>query len=96
MRPSEAWKLHRGTISRVIHEHNGVNPRVFGSSIRGEDTEKSDLDLLIDPTHLTTLFDIAEIERKLREIIGVRVEVKTPNSLSSRIRTRVLESAVPL
>lgn len=93
MRPSEAWKLYRNLIARLVTEHHGVNPRVFGSTVRGEDTDESDLDLLIDPTNLTTLSDIVELERKLGQVLGIRVDVCTPHSLSNRIRPRVLGTA---
>lgn len=96
MRPSEAWKMHRATIARLVSEYHGINPRVFGSTARSEDTDESDLDLLIDPTSLMTLSDIVDLERELRKTLGVRVNVSTPNSLSSRIRSRVLGTAVPL
>lgn len=53
MRPSEALEQHRSEIRRVMLENRSPNPRVFGSVLRGEDTEQSDLDLLIEPTRET-------------------------------------------
>ncbi|HEX5611060.1 MAG TPA: nucleotidyltransferase domain-containing protein, partial [Burkholderiales bacterium] len=50
MRPSEALSSHRDEIRRVVEQHHTRNPRVFGSVLRGNDTEESDLDLLVDPT----------------------------------------------
>lgn len=40
----------------------------------GDDTEDSDLDLLVDPTLETTLFDIAKNQVELKELLGVAVE----------------------
>lgn len=96
IRQSEAWRRHRDFIARVVAQYNGVNPRVFGSAARGDDTVQSDLDLLIDPTDATTLNDIAAIRETLQDVLGVRVDLFTPNSLKDRVRERVLLSAVPL
>ena len=49
MRPSEVLPLHRETIRQLVAEAGMTNPRVFGSVVRGEDEEGSDLDILVDP-----------------------------------------------
>jgi len=49
MRPSEVLPLHRETIRRLVEEAGMSNPRVFGSVLRGEDHEGSDLDILALP-----------------------------------------------
>jgi len=41
--------------------------------LHGTDQEGSDLDLLIDPTPETTLFDLARIKGTLESLLGVRV-----------------------
>lgn len=58
MRPSEALHHHRDAIRRIVESHRTRDVRVFGSVARGGDTEQSDLDLLVDPTPRTTLFDM--------------------------------------
>ena len=47
MKPSEAILLHRNEILAVAARHHARNVRVFGSVVRGEDTEQRDLDILI-------------------------------------------------
>ena len=61
MKPSIALQTHRDSIRNIALSHNVVNVPVFGSVIHGNDTENSDLDLLVDPTSHTSLFDIAKI-----------------------------------
>lgn len=56
MKPSVALAANREAIRRVVGSHHARNARVFGSVIHGDDTEASDLDILIDPTPDTTLF----------------------------------------
>ncbi|MCI0446667.1 nucleotidyltransferase domain-containing protein, partial [bacterium] len=72
------------------------NVRVFGSVLHGDDTEDSDLDLLVDPTVDTTLFDFGAIRYELKELLGVSVDVLTPNALPESCREIVLEEAVPV
>jgi hypothetical protein len=96
MRPSDALAAHRDVIREVVLANRARNPRVFGSVAKGEDTEQSDLDLLVDGTEETSLFDLARIEIRLTEILGVRVDVRTPFDISPRIRDAVVSDARPL
>jgi hypothetical protein len=88
--------MHRAAIRRVIESHRVRNVRVFGSALRGDDSEQSDLDLLVDPTPETTLFDIGAIRRELRELLGIPVDVLTPRALPEKFRATVLAEARPV
>ena len=96
MKPSEALRVNRAAIRRVVDAHRASNVRVFGSVAQGDDTDDSDLDILIDPTPETTLFDIGAIRHELRVLLGVPVDVLTPMALPDKIRESVLAEAVPL
>lgn len=96
MRPSQALAAHRDAIRRVVASHRACNPRVFGSVAHGDDTEESDLDLLVDPTPATTLFDIGAIRHELFQLLGVPVDVLTPKALPEKFRTAVLAEALPV
>lgn len=96
MKPSEALRLHRTEIRSIVESRRALNHRVFGSVLRGEDTEDSDLDILVDPTHSTSLFDIGEIRYQLRTLLGVSVDVLTPNALNERLREKVIAEAEPV
>ncbi|MBK7768342.1 MAG: nucleotidyltransferase family protein [Sulfuritalea sp.] len=95
MEPSVGLACHRAAIPRIVESHHARNPRVFGSVIHGADTEESDLDILIDPTPDTSLFDIGAIRHELRQLLGVLVDVLTPKALPDRFRDSVLAEAVP-
>lgn len=96
MRPSEALALNRADIREVVASHRAGTARVFGSVLHGEDTDNSDLDILIDPTPQTTLFDRGAIRHDLRKLLGVPVDVLTPNALPESFRARVLAEARPI
>ena len=55
-----------------------------------------DLDLLVEPTLQTTLFDIGAIRFELKELLGLNVDVLTPNGLPAKFREQVLREAVPV
>ena len=96
MKPSAALHAHRDAIRRIVESHRAGNARVFGSVIHGDDTEESDLDLLVDPTPETTLMDIAVIQVELEHLLGVTVDVLTPNALPEKFRGTVLAEALPV
>ncbi len=94
MKPSQALASHRADIRRVVETHRACNARVFGSVVHGEDTEGSDLDILIDPTPETTLMDVAAIQVELERLLGISVDVLTPRALPEKFRSLVLAEAV--
>ena len=93
MKPSEALDRNRQALIDAVYRHRTENPRVFGSVLHGTDSEKSDLDLLVDALPGTTLFDIGALQIELEELLGVQIDVLTPNDLSPRFRQIVLSEA---
>lgn len=96
MKPSLALATHRSEISEIILAHRAVNARVFGSVAQGLDTDLSDLDILVDTTSETTLFDLGAIRYKLRNLLGVPVDVLTPGALPDSFRQTVIAQAQPI
>lgn len=96
MKPSIAMNAHRAEIRLIVEAHHASNARVFGSVASHTDVEGSDLDVLIDPTVETTLFDIGAIRYKLRQLLGVPVDVLTPNALPEKFRGSVIAHALPI
>lgn len=96
MKPSTALNQHRAAIRSVVMSYRAENPRIFGSVVHGDDTESSDLDILIDPRTDTTLMDVANIQLDLERLLGVSVDVLTPKALPLKFRSVVLAEAVPV
>lgn len=77
---------------RLIH-----NVRVFGSTARGEETEDSDVDLLVDYDAASRgVLALAAFASDVEALIGCPVDVSTPDLLRDEIRDEVLAEAVPL
>jgi uncharacterized protein len=96
MRPSEALAIHRTRIREIAFSHRVSNVRIFGSALRGDDLAGSDLDLLVEPTSQTTLMDIGAIRFELKKLLGLEVDVLTPNGLPAKFREQVLREALPV
>ncbi len=90
MKPSIALETHRATIRSVVLRHRASNARVFGSVLHGNDQEVSELDILMDPTPGTTMFDIGAIRHELLQLLGVHVDVLVPNALPDSFRAKVI------
>lgn len=96
LKPSLVLDKNRAAIRHVVEQHRACNARVFGSVLYGDDHEGSDLDILVDPTPETTLFDIGAIRYELLKILGVPVDVITPNALPDSFRSKVIAEARPI
>jgi predicted nucleotidyltransferase len=96
MRPSEVLPKHRETILQLVLDAGMANPRVFGSVLRGEDQDGSDLDLLVDPAPRTSLLDLAGVQIEIEARTGAKADLLTPKCLPLKFRQKVLDEAQPV
>lgn len=94
MKPSLKLERYRDEIRAIVLSHRAVNVKVFGSVLHHNDSESSDLDLLIEPTKETSMMDIGSIRHELKQLLGINVDVVTPNALPDSFRDDVLAEAV--
>lgn len=86
----------RADILRLAERYRTRDVRVFGSVARGEATEASDVDLLVNTGPGCSLFDLGGLLEDLQDLLGCRVDVVTDDGLKPRLRERVLREAIPL
>lgn len=87
----------REEILKIATKHGAFNVRVFGSVARGEETENSDIDFLID-------YDLAKTSPwfpggllvDLEALLGRKVDIVTEKSLHHLIKQRILKEAIKL
>lgn len=87
---------HRDEILRLVAEHHATDPRIFGSVARGEATDDSDIDLLVDFTPEAGLLDEVGLRLALTDLLQVSVDVVASDTLRGELRNRVLREAVPV
>jgi hypothetical protein len=85
----------RAAIVQLGQRYGARNIRVFGSVARGDNQASSDVDFLVEFDKGRTLFDLIGLRLDLHDLLGVEVDIVTPNSLRY-IRERVLAEAVPI
>ncbi|MEA5517222.1 nucleotidyltransferase family protein [Nodularia sp. UHCC 0506] len=67
---------------------------IFGSYARGEETEASDIDILVDYETAPTFIMLVELRDYLSQLFGLKVDIVTKNGLKPRMRERVLSEAI--
>lgn len=89
-------RRHRRAVIDTAARRGARDVRVFGSVARGEDTEASDIDLLVDLDDGVGLVALAGLKRELTEMLGVNVDVVPARALKPALRDDVLAEAIPL
>lgn len=69
---------------------------MFGSVARGEDTSRSDLDLLLDMEDGRSIWDLAGLSADLTDALHCRVQVVESTGLHKLLKERILSEAAPL
>jgi predicted nucleotidyltransferase len=95
VRPSILLENALVQVREVLGRYQVTNPRVFGSVARGEDTEESDVDLLITTPPGFDIFDKAMLAEALEDALGVHVDV-VPDDARGPAVARAVAEAVPL
>jgi predicted nucleotidyltransferase len=67
---------------------------VFGSYVRGEQRQKSDVDVLVEFEEPVGLFEFMDLEMYLTGLLGVKVDLVSKKALKPHIGERILEEVV--
>jgi hypothetical protein len=84
---------------KELKEKYGVKEiGIFGSYLRGEAKEGSDLDVLVEfePDIRVSLLDFVELENYLSDLLGVKVDLVEKSALKPRIGRHILKEVVYL
>jgi uncharacterized protein len=87
-------KIIRQHLPKLTQEYNVSYMGIFGSYIRGEQKEDSDLDILVEFSKEPDLLEFIGLKQALSEILGVEVDLVMKNALKPRIGERILEEVV--
>lgn len=87
---------HRFALLEAAERRHARDIRVFGSVARGEDSSDSDVDLLVTVQRDAKPLDLVALACDMEDLLGVRVDVGTLQSLRPDLRDEVLAEAVEL
>lgn len=90
----KSMKPHTQEIKRkilpILRRYDVARAAIFGSFARGESTERSDIDLLVEFKGQKSLLDLAGLKIALEELLKTKVDVLTYNSLHPLLKNRIL------
>jgi predicted nucleotidyltransferase len=89
-------RRHRGEILRIAAKRGVRNVRLFGSVARGEATDRSDVDLLVDLKPGQSLLDLGAFQMDVQDLLGHRVDVVTTAGLRTRVGDHAADDVLPL
>ena len=89
-------KSRKKTLKDLFSLYKIRRMAVFGSYASGTQTRRSDVDFLVDFKRSADLLDQSGLKIELQELLGKKVDVVTPGSLSKYLRAKVLKEAVYL
>lgn len=96
MRPSEKIKKYKQSIEDIFKESekNGItNIRIFGSVARKEDTEKSDLDLVVSVKNKPYLLKVLGLRERLQDLLGIDIDIVVEEGLPDDFKS-ILKEAI--
>lgn len=87
--------IPKARIAEFCRQHHIRQLALFGSILREDFRPDSDIDVLIEfePGREPGLLGLARMERELSQVLGQAVDLRTPEDLSDRFRSRVMQSA---
>ena len=94
----EICKIIEDKKSYLLEQHGIKVIGVFGSYVRGEQREDSDIDLLVDLSQppKVSLIGLIELEGELSDLLGVKVDIAIRQNLKKRIGRNILTEVVPI
>ncbi|MFK0271169.1 nucleotidyltransferase family protein [Pseudomonas asiatica] len=100
MKPSDAIRGKESAVKHLVESYGFVSPSLFGSTVRGDDRDSSDLDLLAtipsSRSGTISLFDIAALEDELELLIGVPVDFNISNNMPEHFRQKIERETIVL
>ena len=89
-------QVKKTEILALATKHGASNVRLFGSVVRGEEQQDSDVDLLVDMQENRSLFDLIGLQQDIEKILDRKVDILTPNGINRYLKERILAEAAAL
>ena len=80
----------------ILKKAGVTRSSLFGSIVRGENTKDSDIDILVDLPKRKSLFDLVDLQIKLKETFGRNIDVITYKSLHPLLKDSILKEQIKI
>lgn len=81
-------------ITPILRKYGVKRASIFGSAIRGEMKETSDIDILVEIEKDINLLDFVALKPELEEILCRRVDLVEFDSIKPRLKGRIMKEQV--
>ena len=92
----DSLRNRREELLAIAARHGATDVRVFGSVVRGEDADASDVDFLVRMEKGRSLPDMVALQESLEKALSQQVDVVSENGIFHYLRQRILSEAQPL
>ena len=82
--------------NQLFQKYNLSEIGLFGSFVRGEQTKKSDLDVLVEFNKTPDLFKFLELEGDLEDYLKLKVDLVRKKAIRKELRSQILNEVVPI
>ena len=93
---TEIKKELKRQLPLLTKEYRIKSMSLFGSYVKRQERSGSDLDILVEYTELPGLIKYIELENRLSDLLGVKVDLVIRDSLKPRIAEHVLTEAIQI
>lgn len=94
MKKRDVMRILKKQRKELEEYFNVASLSLFGSVARDEASADSDVDLLVEFNMPVGLFQFIELQQRLEELLGCKVDLGTSRSLKPRIKDQVLQEAI--
>lgn len=80
----------KNKVVPILKQYDVKRAAFFGSFVRGQEKKSSDLDILVEFKGEKSLLDLARIKIRLEELLEMKVDILTYNSLHPLLKDKIL------
>lgn len=85
--------IHKNNLKE---KYGVIKLEIFGSYVRAEQKEASDIDILVEFEKPISLLQIVSLENYLSDLIGIRVDIVPKKNIRTELKEFILKEAIPI
>ena len=86
----DVFKILSHHLAQLKNEYDVEKIGVFGSIVRGEQTDVSDIDILVECSQAVGMVKFLQLEQNLQELLNAKVDLVTKSALKKHIGRRIM------